>query len=133
LPKRLIFFRGSVRRAKKKAEKKKEDFGNRVPIKDFQKLDLRVGTIKSVEPVPGSKKLLKMLVDMGEERTIVAGLAGLYAESDLVGKQVVVVSNLEPATLMGVESNGMVLAAEDKSGVHLLTPDAPTRPGSKVR
>ena len=119
--------------AKKKAEKKKEDLGNRVSIKDFQKLDLRVGTIQSVEPVPGSKKLLKMLVDMGEERTIVAGLAGLYTEADLVGKQVVVVSNLEPATLMGVESIGMVLAAEDKSGVHLLTPDAPTRPGSKVR
>jgi methionyl-tRNA synthetase len=119
--------------AKKKAEKKKEDLGNRVSIKDFQKLDLRVGTIKSVEPVPGSKKLLRMLVDMGEERTIVAGLADLYAEADLVGKQVVVIANLEPATLMGVESNGMVLAAEDKSGVHLLAPDAPTKPGSKVR
>ena len=86
-----------------------------------------------MEPVAGSKKLLKILLDVGEERTIVAGLAGLYSEADLVGKQVVVVANLEPATLMGVESNGMVLAAEDKNGVHLLAPDAPTRPGSKVR
>ena len=119
--------------AKKKVEKKKEELANRVSIKDFQKLDLRVGTIKSVEPVAGSKKLLKILLDIGEERTVVAGLAGLYSEADLVGKQVVVVANLEPATLMGVESNGMVLAAEDKSGVHLLAPDAPTRPGSKVR
>jgi len=119
--------------AKKKAEKKKENLADRVSIKDFQKLDLRVGTIKSVEPVAGSKKLLKILLDIGEERTIVAGLAGLYSETDLVGKQVVVVANLEPATLMGVESNGMVLAAEDKSGVHLLTLDAETAPGSKVR
>jgi methionyl-tRNA synthetase len=119
--------------AKKKAEKKQEDLAGRISIKDFQKLDIRVGTIKSVEPVAGSKKLLKMQVDLGEERTIVAGLAGLYIEANLVGKQVAVIANLEPATLMGVESNGMVLAAEDKSGVHLLTPDAPTKPGSKVR
>jgi methionyl-tRNA synthetase len=118
---------------KKKIEKKKEELANRVSIKDFQKLDLRVGTIKSVEPVAGSKKLLKILLDMGEERTIVAGLADLYSEPDLIGKQVVVVANLESVQLMGVESNGMVLAAEDKSGVHLLAPDAPTRPGSKVR
>ncbi len=119
--------------AKKKAEKKREDLANRVSIKNFQELDLRVGTIKTVEPVAGSKKLLKILLDVGEERTVVAGLAGLYSEAELVGKQVVVVANLEPATLMGVESNGMVLAAEDKNGVHLLAPDAPTRPGSKVR
>jgi methionyl-tRNA synthetase len=119
--------------AKKQAEKKKEDLADRVSIKDFRKLDLRVGTIQSVEPVAGSKKLLKILLDIGEERTIVAGLSGLYSEPDLVGKQVVVVANLEPVELMGVESNGMVLAAEDKSGVHLLAPDAPTRPGSKVR
>jgi len=118
---------------KKKIEKKKEELANKVSIKDFQKLDLRVGTIKSVEPVAGSKKLLKIVLDIGEERTVVAGLAGLYSEPDLVGKQVVVAANLEPVKLMGVESNGMVLAAEDKSGVHLVAPDAPTRPGSKVR
>ncbi len=118
--------------AKKKVEKKKEDFA-RVSLREFQKLDLRVGTVKSVEAVAGSKKLLKLMVDIGEERTIVAGLAGLYAEADLVGKQVVVVANLERATLMGVESDGMVLAAEDKSGVHLLAPDVDTAPGSRVR
>lgn len=119
--------------AKKKAEEKKEDLANRASIQDFRKLDLRVGTIQSAEPVPGSKKLLKMRVDIGEERTIVAGIAGRYDEADLVGKQVVVIANLEPVKLMGVESNGMVLAAEDKSGVHLLAPDAETAPGSKVR
>jgi methionyl-tRNA synthetase len=118
---------------KKKTEKNREEVVNRVSIKDFQRLDLRVGTIKSVERVAGSRKLLKILLDIGQERTVVAGLAGLYSEADLVGKQVVVVANLEPASLMGVESNGMVLAAEDKGGVHLLAPDAPTQPGSKVR
>jgi methionyl-tRNA synthetase len=118
---------------KKKMEKKKEEVVNRVSIRDFQKLDLRVGTIKSVERVAGSRKLLKILLDIGEERTVVAGLAGLYSEADLVGKQAVVVANLDPVSLMGVESNGMVLAAEDKGGVHLLAPDAPTHPGSKVR
>jgi methionyl-tRNA synthetase len=118
---------------KKKTEKNREEVVNRVSIKDFQRLDLRVGIIKSVERVAGSRKLLKILLDIGQERTVVAGLAGLYSEADLVGKQVVVVANLEPASLMGVESNGMVLAAEDKGGVHLLAPDAPTQPGSKVR
>lgn len=118
---------------KKKTEKNKEEVVNRVSIKDFQRLDLRVGTIKSVEGVAGSRKLLKILLDIGEERTVVAGLAGLYSEADLIGKQVVVVANLEAVSLMGVESNGMVLAAEDKGGVHLLAPDALTQPGSKVR
>ena len=118
---------------KKKTEKNREEVVNRVSIKDFQRLDLRVGTIKSVERVAGSRKLLKILLDIGQERTVVAGLAGLYSEADLVGKQVVVVANLEPVSLMGVESNGMVLAAEDKGGVHLLAPDALTQPGSKVR
>ncbi len=62
-----------------------------------------------------------------------AGLVGHYSEKDLVGKQVVLVANLEPAKLMGVESQGMVLAAEDESGVHLLIPDASTTPGSEVK
>jgi methionyl-tRNA synthetase len=72
-------------------------------------------------------------VDIGETRTVVAGLAAIYAEADLIGKQVVVLANLESATLMGVESKGMILAAEDGSGVHVLMPDAETVPGSKVR
>ena len=104
-----------------------------ISFKEFQKLDLRVGTIKSAEPIKGSKKLVKLLVDTGEERTVVAGIVGHYDAEALKGKQVVVVANLEPATLMGVESKGMVLAAEDESGVHLLMPDAQTEPGSQVR
>ena len=104
-----------------------------ISFKEFQKMDLRVGTIKKAEDIPGSKKLLKLTVDAGEIRTVVAGLVGLYAAPDLIGKQVVFVANLEPVKLMGVESHGMVLAAEDDSGVHLLMPDAKTNPGSKVR
>ena len=104
-----------------------------VSFDDFQKMDLRVGTIIKAESIPKSKKLLKILVDIGEERTVVAGLVGHYSEEDLRGKQVVLMANLEPVKLMGVESRGMVLAAEDSTGVHLLVPDKDTAPGSKVR
>jgi methionyl-tRNA synthetase len=104
-----------------------------VPFKEFQKLDIRIGTVKQAEAIPGSKRLLKLTVDIGETRTVVAGLAGIYAEANLIGKQIVLLANLEPVTLMGVESRGMLLAAEDRSGVHILTPDVETVPGSKVR
>ena len=120
------------RKGKKKMETTK---GNKplISFKEFQTLDLRIGIVTHAEAIPGSKKLLKLTVDIGEERTLVAGLVGHYSEEDLPGKQVVVVANLEPAKLMGVESRGMVLAAEDESGVHLLLPDAETKPGSTVR
>jgi methionyl-tRNA synthetase len=104
-----------------------------ISFQDFQKLEFRVGTIKKAEVIPGSKKLFKLTVDIGEERIVVAGLVGHYSEEDLPGKQVVLVANLEPVKLMGVESRGMVLAAEDDSGVHLLIPDASTSPGSEIK
>jgi methionyl-tRNA synthetase len=104
-----------------------------VSIDAFRNLDLRIGTIRRVHAIKGSKKLLKLEVDIGEERTVVAGIAGHYREEELEGKQVVLLANLEPVKLMGVESRGMVLAAEDKNGVHLLLPDADTLPGSTVR
>ncbi len=104
-----------------------------IPLSHFKDLDLRIGTIKEAKAIPGSKKLLKLTVDGGEERTIVAGLAGYYNETDLVGKQVVFVANLEPAKLMDVESHGMVLAAGDGAGLHLVVPDGDTSPGSKVK
>ena len=99
----------------------------------FQKMDLRVGTIKQAEAIPKSNKLVRLTVDIGEERTVVAGIAKHYAPEDLNGKQVIIVANLKPVKLMGVESRGMVLAAEDDSGVHVLMPDTGTAPGSKVR
>ncbi|MCJ7682683.1 MAG: methionine--tRNA ligase subunit beta, partial [Desulfobacteraceae bacterium] len=104
-----------------------------VSFQDFQKLDLRVGTIKVAELIPNSKKLFRLTVDIGELRTVVAGISGHYTKKDLMGRQVVLVTNLEPIKLMGVESRGMVLAAEDGSGVHLLAPDVGTVPGSKVK
>lgn len=104
-----------------------------ISFKEFQKIDLRVGTVLKAEAVPGSKKLLKLTVDIGEKRSIVAGISGQYTEQDLMGKQILLVANLEPVRLMGVESCGMVLAAGDKSGLHLLMPDAETVPGSKVK
>jgi methionyl-tRNA synthetase len=104
-----------------------------ISFKEFQKLDLRIGTVKKAEQIPGSKKLIKLVVDIGEERTVVAGIAGHYPVDELLDKQVVLVVNLEPVTLMGVESKGMVLAAEDQSGVHLLIPDVKSVPGSKVK
>ena len=104
-----------------------------ISFEEFQKLDLRIAKIKKAETIPGSKRLVKLGVDCGEERTVVAGLVGHYSEEDLIGKQVVLVANLAPVKLMGVESRGMVLAAEDESGVHILIPDADTVPGSKVK
>ncbi|MFH0844606.1 MAG: methionine--tRNA ligase [Pseudomonadota bacterium] len=104
-----------------------------ISIEEFEKLDLRVGVIKEASAIKKSKKLLQLTIDMGEERTVVAGLAGDYSEKELLGKQVVLVANLESVKLMGVESHGMVLAAGDESGIHLLTPDSNTRPGSKVK
>jgi methionyl-tRNA synthetase len=104
-----------------------------ISFEEFQKMDLRIGTIKEAEMIPGSKKLLKLTVDTGEDRMVVAGIKDYYDVKDLAGKQVVLVINLEPVKLMGVESNGMVLAASDKAGVHLLVPDKTTVPGSKVK
>ena len=104
-----------------------------ISYEDFQKMDLRIGTIRKVEEIPGSKKLFQLTVDLGEERTVVAGLKGHYDRETLTGKQVLLVANLEPVKLMGIESRGMVLAAGDNAGLHLLTPDSETVSGSKVK
>jgi methionyl-tRNA synthetase len=105
---------------------------NLVGLEDFQKLDLKVGIIKKAESIPGSSKLLKLTVDTGEERTIVAGLANHYKADELENRQVIVFANLKPAKLMGIKSQGMVLAAEDDSGVYILTPDKDVKPGAKI-
>jgi len=112
-------------------EKVREEPGL-VSLEDFQRLDIRVGTIKEAETIPGSKKLLKLVVDIGETRTIVAGMAAYYQANELINKQVIVIANLAPVTLMGVESKGMILAAEDEKGVYLLVPDKESKPGSKI-
>ena len=105
----------------------------RIPIADFGKIDLRVAEVVSAEPVLKSKKLLKLTVSLGDEqRTIVAGIAEHYAPADLVGKKVVVVANLEPAKLMGVESTGMLLAGSAGGALGVLTLDRDLPPGARV-
>jgi methionyl-tRNA synthetase len=103
-------------------------------FEDFQKLDLRVGRIVTVEPVPKANKLLKLTVDVGQEqRTVVAGIAANYSPEALVGKSIILVANLAPRTLRGVESQGMVLAAESDGQIVLASFDTPVHPGSKVK
>jgi len=119
-------------RVKRQKEEEVKEEPNLVSLEDFQELDLRVGIIKEAEPIPGSKKLLKLTVDIGEERSIVAGLANHYQLDELKDKQVIVLANLRPVRLMGVESRGMILAAEDERGVHILMPDKESKPGSII-
>ncbi|HEV8586757.1 MAG TPA: methionine--tRNA ligase, partial [Methylomirabilota bacterium] len=110
------------------------DGAARISIDEFQKVDLRVAQVLAAEAVPKSKKLLKLRVSLGaEERTILAGIAEHYAPADLVGKKVVVVANLQPAKLMGIESQGMVLAGEGGQGFGVVMPDRDLPPGSKVK
>jgi len=120
-------------KAEKAQDKTPRETHPLISFKEFQKLDLRIGTIRKAETIAGSEKLLKLSVDMGEQRTVVAGLLGDYSEQALLHKQVVVLANLEPVKLMDVRSEGMVLAVEDASGIHLLSPDAMVKPGSKVK
>jgi len=100
----------------------------------FKKLDLRVAQIKECEDVAGADRLYKLTIDVGEERQIVAGIKGYYTKEELVGKKIVVVANLEPRTLRGIASHGMLLAAssEDKSSVVLLTLDKEIANGAPV-
>ncbi|MDP2877279.1 MAG: methionine--tRNA ligase subunit beta, partial [Holophaga sp.] len=101
----------------------------------FAKTDLRVGLILEAEEVPKSKKLIKMKVDLGfEQRTILGGIKEAYAPADLVGRLVVVVANLAPRAMMGIESHGMLLCASDNaSKPYLIAPPADAKPGFNVR
>ena len=105
-----------------------------ITIDDFRKVELRVGRVIAAEPHPNADRLLVLKVDLGaEQRQIVAGIRASYADpSVLVGRDVVVVANLEPAKLRGVESQGMLLATQDAGGVTLLRPDREVPPGSPV-
>jgi len=108
--------------------------GDKIDIADFAKVELRVAQIKEAEKIPGSKKLIRLQVDLGTEtRQVVAGIAESYAPEALVGKTIAVVANLKPAKLMGVESNGMVLAASVDGKAVLTTFDADVAPGTKIK
>ena len=104
-------------------------------IDDFKRLSFKVGVVISAEDHPNADRLLVLKVDIGEgtPRQLVAGIKGAYQASDVVGKRVVVVANLKPAMLRGVESQGMVLAASDASGLSLLSLERPIQPGSPVK
>jgi methionyl-tRNA synthetase len=105
----------------------------RIKIDEFGRVELRVAEVIAAEPLPKSKKLLKLTVSLGQEqRTVVAGIAEHYAPAQIVGKKVVIVANLEAAKLMGVESNGMVLAASTGGTLAVLTLDRDLPPGAKV-
>jgi methionyl-tRNA synthetase len=107
--------------------------GARIKIDEFGKVELRVAEVLAAEALPKSKKLLKLTLSLGQEqRMVVAGIAEHYAPADLVGKKVVIVANLEAAKLMGVESNGMVLAASSGGKLAVLTLDRDLPPGAKV-
>ncbi len=104
-----------------------------ITFEDLNKIDLRVGTVRKADPIPKAKKLLKLEVELLETRIIVAGISTHYTPEELIGKQVVVVANLKPAKLMGVVSNGMLLAAVADDGLALIGPDKPSKPGTPLR
>lgn len=104
-----------------------------ISIDEFRKVELKVATIKSAEPHPNADKLIVLQIDLGaEQRQICAGIRNHYAPEELVGKQIIVVANLETAKLRGLESQGMLLAASDEDRIIILTPEKPVRAGSKV-
>lgn len=103
-----------------------------VEIKDFEKLDLKVGEILRVDDVPGADKLFRLEVDIGKQITLVAGLKPNYKKEDLVGRKIVVLTNLQPATIRGITSQGMLLAAVKNDNVKLVTVDGDIEVGSDV-
>ncbi|OIQ52002.1 Methionine--tRNA ligase [Pseudodesulfovibrio hydrargyri] len=124
-----------AKKAKKTPKKDKaEETVCEIEFEDFQKLDLRVGTVREVEKHPDADRLLLVKVDTGDKdlRQVVAGLADYFEPADLVGKQVVVVANLKPRKLRKQLSQGMVLAVKTDKGMELLTPTGQVPPGSKV-
>lgn len=106
-----------------------------IPFSDFQKIEMKIGEVESAEPIPNSKKLIKLQVNFGnEKKQAVTGLLGYYKPEELVGKKFAFATNLKPVKLMGVESNCMILAAEnDKGKIALLQPDKDIEAGSVIR
>jgi methionyl-tRNA synthetase len=119
--------KGRTEKAKMAAKEK-----DLVSIEEFSRMDMRVGKILSAEPVKGSKKLLKLSVDIGDEkRTVVAGMAEFYRPEEIAGLSVIMVTNMKPAKIFGIESQGMVLAAGEEAS--LLVPQKEVPPGTKIR
>jgi len=106
-----------------------------ISIDEFMKIDLRVGVVKSVERIKGSENLYKIIVDLGDlgERQIVAGIAKYYTPEELIGRNIIVVVNLQPKKIFGEMSQGMLLAADVDGEPVLLTTVKPVKPGVRVR
>jgi len=104
-----------------------------ISIEEFKKMDLRVAEIVKVEEIKGADKLWKLTINIGnEEKQIVSGIKDQYSKEDLINKQIIVINNLQPAKIRGVDSNGMLLAAIDDGEPVLLIPDRKVKAGSKV-
>ncbi|MDP3732424.1 MAG: methionine--tRNA ligase subunit beta [Candidatus Omnitrophota bacterium] len=105
-----------------------------INIDDFRKIELKVAQIKEVQDHPNADKLYIIIIDLGDKtKQVVAGIKSSYTKEELVGRQVVVVDNLEPAVLRGVESQGMLLAACDETGITIITPHREVKLGSIVK
>jgi len=133
----ILLETAEVKKEEKKVDKKAEkavEPDNLITIDKFFETTLKVGTIVEAEEVPKSKKLLKLQVDLGEgkNRQILAGIKEFYNAADLVGTQACVVANLKPAKLMGMLSEGMLLAAKDEDGLCLVRPEKPKKIGTKI-
>lgn len=117
-----------------KAESAVKPLKSVVTIDDFSKLDIRIGKVLAAEKMEKSDKLLKLTIDSGlDTRTILSGIAKHYTAEEMVGKQVTFIANLAPRKMMGIESQGMILSAEDKDGkLRLLQPNEVVNPGSVV-
>ena len=120
--------------AQKEEKLKKEEIKEEITIDDFSKVELKVGTIIEIEKHPKSDRLLVEKIDMGEEiRQVVSGIADTYKPEELIGKQVIVVTNLKPVKLRGVDSNGMILCASSEKGLSIISPVTEMSNGSVVR
>ncbi len=104
-----------------------------INFEEFQKIDLRIGKVIEAEKIKGSNKLLRLKVDLGEEkRELVAGISKFYQPENLIGREIVVVMNLEPKILKGIKSQGMLLAASVEGRPVILEPDEEVPPGTKI-
>jgi methionyl-tRNA synthetase len=104
-----------------------------ISLEQFKTVEMKVATVKSAEPHPNADKLMVLRIDLGsEERQIIAGIRNHYTPEELVGRQIVVVANLESAKLRGLESQGMLLAASDEGRVVIVTPEKSVQAGAKI-
>lgn len=144
LDKELTYLNGIIEKQMEEAKKEKEKTQKmenvvtiqQIGIEEFEKIELKVGKVVECEKVPKADKLLCSKIDLGEEspRTIVSGIAKWYTPEEMVGKQVVVVTNLKPVKLRGIESQGMVLCASDEDGnLCVISPEKPMKSGSEIR